>query len=138
MAPDAYIQMALQLAWYKNQNYFTATYETASTRIFENGRTETLRSFTNQSKAFVLNMLNPDIHPSLKYKLLVDATSVHNSNMRNASVGRGFDRHLLGLKLLLRDGESHEFFTHELFNLSSEWKLSTSGLSAGPRFKGTG
>lgn len=54
--------------------------------------------------------------------------------------GHGFDRHLLGLRLLLRPlhGESADLFRDELFEQSSIWKLSTSGLSAGLFFKGTG
>jgi carnitine O-acetyltransferase len=44
----------------------------------------------------------------------------------------------MGLRLLLRDGEKHELFDDELFSKSQEWVLSTSGLSAGDRFFGTG
>jgi len=54
--------------------------------------------------------------------------------------GHGFDRHLLGLRLLLRPlhDEAADLFNDALFEQSSTWKLSTSGLSAGPLFKGTG
>lgn len=54
--------------------------------------------------------------------------------------GRGVDRHLLGLRLLLRplNGEAAVLFEDELFDRSTRWKLSTSGLSAGLLFKGTG
>jgi len=48
--------MALQLAWYQTRREFTATYETVLTRIFGHGRTETLRTFTNESRAWVLAM----------------------------------------------------------------------------------
>jgi hypothetical protein len=50
--------MALQLAWYREQKYFTATYETALTRLFRNGRTETIRTFSTESRAFVLGMMD--------------------------------------------------------------------------------
>ena len=55
-------------------------------------------------------------------------------------IGRGFDRHLLGLRLLLRplNGEDAALFGDDLFDRSAQWKLSTSGLSAGLLFKGTG
>ncbi|KAJ3008816.1 hypothetical protein NUW54_g3015 [Trametes sanguinea] len=36
------------------------------------------------------------------------------------------------------DGERHELFEDELFTRSQTWKLSTSGLSAGYQFRGTG
>lgn len=59
LSPDAYIQMALQLAWYKTRGEFTATYETALTRMFAKGRTETIRTFTSDSRAWVLSMVDP-------------------------------------------------------------------------------
>ena len=58
LSPDAYIQMALQLAWYKCRGEFTATYETALTRMFAKGRTETIRTFTSDSRAWVLSMVD--------------------------------------------------------------------------------
>ena len=59
LSPDAYIQMAMQLAWYRTQGSFTATYETALTRMFKNGRTETIRTLTAESREWVLAMMNP-------------------------------------------------------------------------------
>lgn len=53
---DAYVQMSIQLAYYKIHKSFTATYETALTRMFKNGRTEAIRSFTKDSRAWVLAM----------------------------------------------------------------------------------
>lgn len=44
ISPDAYLQMALQLAFYRMHGTWTATYETASTRQFKLGRTETIRT----------------------------------------------------------------------------------------------
>lgn len=52
--------MALQLAWYKTRGEFTATYETALTRMFAKGRTETIRTLTVDSRAWVLSMLDPN------------------------------------------------------------------------------
>jgi len=59
MSPDAFIQMAMQLAWYKACGEFTATYETVLTRMFKHGRTETLRSFSRESWRWVLSMIDP-------------------------------------------------------------------------------
>jgi carnitine O-acetyltransferase len=59
LTPDAYIQMVLQLAWYKTRGEFTATYETVLTRMFKHGRTETLRTLTADSRAWVLAMMDP-------------------------------------------------------------------------------
>lgn len=78
--------------------------------------------------------------PKVLYALLSAATKTHNTLTRESSTGRGIDRHLMGLRLLLRSDlkESHPLFEDELFGKSQEWVLSTSGLSAGDRFYGTG
>ena len=64
----------------------------------------------------------------------------HTSLTRQAATGRGIDRHLLGLRCVLdaSAGERHELFDDPLFVESQTWRLSTSGLSEGHQFRGTG
>jgi carnitine O-acetyltransferase len=66
VSPDSFIQQALQLAWYKDQGYVSPTYESASTRGFLHGRTETIRSVTTDSRAFVKAMLDPKVEVSYR------------------------------------------------------------------------
>lgn len=54
VAPDAFIQQVLQIAYHADQGQFSATYETASTRMFAHGRTEVIRSFSEDARALVL------------------------------------------------------------------------------------
>ncbi|WRT69787.1 uncharacterized protein IL334_006778 [Kwoniella shivajii] len=137
-SPDAYVQQALQLAWYKDQGYATATYETASTRMMLHGRTDVIRSLSNESRKFVKAMLDPKLDDNKRYSFLTTACKEHNSLTRQSSAGNGYDRHLMGLKVQLRKGETHPLFEDEMYAKSQEWKLSTSGLSAGGKFMGTG
>ncbi|GJN87551.1 hypothetical protein Rhopal_000505-T1 [Rhodotorula paludigena] len=137
-SPDAYLQMALQLAYHKTHNEPTATYETASTRLFARGRTDVIRTFSEDSWRWVKAMRDPASDAATRYALLSKATKAHNTYTKESSTGRGIDRHFLGLRLLLREGESHPLFDDPLFGKSQEWILSTSGLSAGDRFFGTG
>ncbi|KAJ3336427.1 hypothetical protein HDU91_001785 [Kappamyces sp. JEL0680] len=51
-SPDAYVQMALQLTYYRLAKKPTAVYESASTRLFRRGRTETGRSCSEETVAF--------------------------------------------------------------------------------------
>lgn len=51
--PDAFVQLALQLAYFRIHQRPTPVYETALTRIFQHGRTETIRSFTMESYTFL-------------------------------------------------------------------------------------
>ncbi|CAG8433028.1 6323_t:CDS:2 [Ambispora gerdemannii] len=137
-SPDAYIQMVLQLAYYKLHRKVCATYETGSTRKYKHGRTETIRTLSVESKAFVEGMVNDSLSAQEKYNLLQTATKAHSAYTYDASDGRGCDRHLLGLRLSLKGDESHPLFSDPAFAKSQEWLLSTSGLSAGDRFNGSG
>ncbi|KAK0204849.1 acyltransferase ChoActase/COT/CPT [Desarmillaria ectypa] len=147
LAPDAFIQMALLLTWYKMQGRFTATYETALTRMFNKGRTETIRTLTRESRAFCLAMIDSRatvcrffLQVESKRAVLESAIKVHTKLTREAATGKGIDRHLMGLRLMLRPElqERTPLFEDPLFGQSSCWKLSTSGLSAGHLFRGTG
>lgn len=56
ISPDAYIQMALQLAYYRDAGKFNLTYEASMTRLFREGRTETVRPCTIESAKWVKAM----------------------------------------------------------------------------------
>lgn len=141
-SPDAFIQQALQLAYAKIAGRQTATYETASTRLYKHGRTDVIRSFSRESYDFVKAVRDGKGSKEV-YELLSKATAAHNAQTRASSTGAGIDRHLTGMRLVYNpsvDGENNmpSLLTDPLFAESQTWKLSTSGLSAGDRFAGTG
>ncbi|KAG0245852.1 acyltransferase ChoActase/COT/CPT [Mortierella sp. GBAus27b] len=137
-SPDAYLQMAIQLGYYKQIGQVCATYETGSTRQFRNGRTETTRTLSSESAAFVKAMENSSVKPEEKVKLLRAAVAAHSKYQRDVAAGKGCDRHFLGLRLCLQAGESHPLFQEPVFAKSTAFLLSTSGLFAGDNFVGTG
>uniref|UniRef100_A0A4W5PM62 Carnitine palmitoyltransferase 1A2b n=1 Tax=Hucho hucho TaxID=62062 RepID=A0A4W5PM62_9TELE len=49
---DTFIQLALQLAYYRDRKTFCLTYEASVTRLFQEGRNETVRSCSNEGCAF--------------------------------------------------------------------------------------
>ncbi|XP_077677399.1 choline O-acetyltransferase isoform X2 [Eretmochelys imbricata] len=57
-SPDAYIQVALQLAFYRCHRRLVPTYESASIRRFEEGRVDNIRSATPEVLAFVKAMID--------------------------------------------------------------------------------
>lgn len=61
VSPDAYAQMVIQLAYYKLYGQSRATYESAQTKKYHWGRTETCRSVSNESVAWVKAMDNPHL-----------------------------------------------------------------------------
>lgn len=56
LSPDSFVQMAIQLAFYKLHKQPGAHYESAQTRIYVHGRTETIRSCSKESIAFAKAM----------------------------------------------------------------------------------
>ncbi|PAV70801.1 hypothetical protein WR25_05420 [Diploscapter pachys] len=100
---DTVIQIALQLAFAKTHNrQFAPIYETASTRKFYKGRTETVRGCTREFVNFANSVFDgKDIET--QRKLFKDAYDAHNYLMNECMEGRGFDRHLLGLKNTLAE-----------------------------------
>ncbi|CAH0521081.1 unnamed protein product [Peronospora belbahrii] len=124
VSPDAFIQMALQLAYYRNSGTITQTYESSMTRLYKNGRTETVRTVTDESKEFVFGMANSKLSDAEKLKLLRRACEVHQDNYRNAMSGKGVDRHLFTLYCVsVGFGIESPFLNNAL---SRPWRLSTS------------
>ena len=62
VSPDAFVQMVLQLAYYRMHGTWTATYETASTRQYRLGRTETIRTCSPDSCAFLQAFTDPSLN----------------------------------------------------------------------------
>ncbi|KAI0215786.1 Carnitine O-palmitoyltransferase 1, liver, partial [Lamellibrachia satsuma] len=97
VSPDAYIQLALQLAYYRDADRFVLTYEASMTRLFLHGRTEAVRSLTQESCNFVQSMSDENATNEERIRLLRVACERHQSLYRDAMTGKGVDRHLLGL-----------------------------------------
>ncbi|EGT42523.1 hypothetical protein CAEBREN_30469 [Caenorhabditis brenneri] len=126
ISPDGFVQMALQLAYYKDQGKFTMTYEPGSVRFYANSRTETLRPVTNASCAFVKAMLNEKSTKQNKRDLLKSACETHVDNCKEIMLGKGVDRHLFVLCVLAKGlGYKSPFLD---FYASQQWLLSTSNI----------
>lgn len=131
VSPDAFIQMAIQLANYRDQGKFVLTYEPASARFFANSRTETLRTVNDDSCAFVYAMLNENESKEAKIKLLKKACETHVNRNKKCMVGQGVDRHLFVLYVLSQGfGVQSPFLDNYV---GQKWKLSTSHVSFGFR-----
>lgn len=66
VSPDAFVQMALQLAYYRDIGRHHLTYESSMTRLYREGRTETVRSCTIESCEWVKSMYNKNATVSEK------------------------------------------------------------------------
>lgn len=122
-SPDAFIQIALQLAHFRDKGRFCLTYEASMTRMFREGRTETVRSCTMETCAFVRSMVE-DNPRELRLKLLKEAATKHQQLYRLAMTGGGIDRHLFCLYVVSKYLGEDSAFLKEV--LSEPWRLSTS------------
>lgn len=101
-SPDAFVQMAYQIAYYRMTNNVQSTYESCNMKGFYHGRTETIRSVSTESKIMCENFFLAAAPSALKEKLIREAASRHGAIGRDAKSGNGVDRHLLGLQQLSR------------------------------------
>ena len=139
--PDAFVQVAMQLATYRLFGEQVGTYEATQVRSFLHGRTDVTRAVTTDSEAFVKRMgLRPKLDENdssarqEKIRLLKMATKTHAKYTGLAAAAQGVDRHFLGLAMVVQTGEqSPNLYSNPVFQRSKKWRSSTSQLSH-PRF----
>uniref|UniRef100_A0A8C0CPH5 Carnitine O-palmitoyltransferase 1, muscle isoform n=1 Tax=Balaenoptera musculus TaxID=9771 RepID=A0A8C0CPH5_BALMU len=123
-SPDAFVQIALQLAHFRDRGRLCLTYEASMTRMFREGRTETVRSCTCESTAFVRAMAQGRHLKADLQDLFRKAAEKHQNMYRLAMTGAGIDRHLFCLYVVSKYLGVKSPFLAEV--LSEPWRLSTS------------
>ncbi|XP_076831583.1 choline O-acetyltransferase isoform X2 [Brachyhypopomus gauderio] len=133
MSPDAYIQVALQFAFYRlvcrfhlktvtqhRETHHTKsdiypiprchrrpvpTYESASIRRFQQGRVDNIRSSTSEALAFVKAMTdkNTSLTDAEKMEKLWNAIRAQTHYTILAITGMAIDNHLLGLREIAKE-----------------------------------
>ncbi|XP_042364326.1 choline O-acetyltransferase-like [Plectropomus leopardus] len=130
MSPDAFIQVALQLAFYKCSKRLVSTYESASIRRFQEGRVDNIRSATSEALAFVMSMTDEraTFTDSEKLRRLREAINAQTNYTIAAITGMAIDNHLLGLLRISKElnMEKPDIFCDETYLASSQFILSTS------------
>ncbi|PIK59109.1 putative peroxisomal carnitine O-octanoyltransferase [Apostichopus japonicus] len=129
--PDIFFQLAIQLAYYTKYGKPAPCYETATTRSFYHGRTETVRSTTQEAVNWCKAMNNKDVTVNEKMNLLRTATFKQGLLGSDALQAKGIDRHLLGLYLTSMEMgiDTPDIFTDPLYTRSggnANFVLSTS------------
>ncbi|KAF2250617.1 carnitine acetyl transferas-like protein [Trematosphaeria pertusa] len=95
-SPDAFVQMAFQAAYYGLYGRTECVYEPAMTKIYYHGRTEAIRSVSEESVDFVRTFWgeNP---PGAKIDSLRKACVKHVDITKDCAKAQGPDRHLYAL-----------------------------------------
>uniref|UniRef100_A0A2K6F541 Choline O-acetyltransferase n=3 Tax=Propithecus coquereli TaxID=379532 RepID=A0A2K6F541_PROCO len=129
-SPDAFIQVALQLAFYRLHGRLAPTYESASVRRFREGRVDNIRSATPEALAFARAATDRQaaVPAAEKLLLLKAAVRAQTEYTVMAITGMAIDNHLLALRELARDAckELPEMFMDETYLMSNRFVLSTS------------
>lgn len=95
-SPDAFVQMAFQAAYYGLYGRVECTYEPAMTKTFYHGRTEAIRTVSEESINFVQTFW-ADNPAEQKVDALRRACQKHVGNTRECAKAEGCDRHLYAL-----------------------------------------
>ncbi|MDB1123496.1 choline/carnitine O-acyltransferase [Vibrio algarum] len=98
VSPDAFVQLALQLAEYKLYGKCYSAYEAVMTRTFLDGRIDVLYTVTPDSMAFIESINSPDYSVSDKQEFLRNAVKKHIERANECRTGQGVYTHLLALK----------------------------------------
>ncbi|KAL4150676.1 hypothetical protein PRNP1_010077 [Phytophthora ramorum] len=135
--PDTFVQMAIQLAGYRVFGRAVATYESGHTRMFVQGRTETIRTVTSEVLAWLEAHAQRDVDEAEVVAKLKRAMARHKEISLEALMGNGIDRHLLGLQIaaMQKTGSPPDLFTDRSYVRSGgggNFVLSTSNVSGYP------
>ncbi|GAB1313220.1 carnitine O-acetyltransferase yat1 [Madurella fahalii] len=95
-SPDAFVQMAFQAAYYGLYGRVECTYEPAMTKMFLHGRTDAIRTVSEESVNFVQTFW-ADNPAEQKIEALRKACERHVSTTRDCAKAQGCDRHLYAL-----------------------------------------
>ncbi len=100
MSPDAFAQMAYQLAHKRAKGLTGATYESIATRQYRNGRTEAMRVVTPEVLAFVAVMDDPDASVETRRTAFRAAAAKHVARAKECQAGDAPEQHLWELQLI--------------------------------------
>ncbi|PIK52014.1 putative peroxisomal carnitine O-octanoyltransferase [Apostichopus japonicus] len=132
-SPDAFMQMAIQLSYYTKYGRPGTCYETGATVMFYHGRTDTIRTCTEEMIDWCKAMLDKTKSRGEKIESMKAAHSKHHEITLQAISGGAFDRYLLGLYIISQEMgyDVPEIFLDETYTKSGgggNFVLSTSQL----------
>ncbi|VDK79446.1 unnamed protein product [Onchocerca ochengi] len=103
ISPDGFVQLTMQLAYYRLHGHLVSTYESASIRRFRYGRVDNIRAATPEALRWVQAMVVKNKTRDEKQKLFVEAVNKQAEITLENVTGHGIDNHLCALQLLARE-----------------------------------
>ncbi|MFD8548865.1 choline/carnitine O-acyltransferase [Streptomyces sp. NPDC059649] len=102
VSPDAFVQLAYQLAHQRAKGHLGATYESIATRQWRRGRTEAMRVVTPEIVDFVATLEDPATDPATRRAALHTAARAHIARAKECQAGDAPEQHLWELELIQR------------------------------------
>ncbi|MER7399184.1 choline/carnitine O-acyltransferase [Streptomyces sp. NPDC000151] len=102
VSPDAFVQLAYQLAHQRAKGRLGATYESIATRQWRRGRTEAMRVVTPEIQAFVAAMEDPAADAEARRAAFRTAAAAHVTRAKECQAGEAPEQHLWELELIQR------------------------------------
>jgi len=118
LSPDSVVQMSILLGYYTLYGEIVCAYEPVLTKRFLHGRTEAMRSTTSEVTELCAIWTNRASSNEQKMEALRKATRQHSKLVKDASQGKGVDRHLYALQCI---AEKNNLLVPELFQ-SKAWE----------------
>jgi carnitine O-acetyltransferase len=100
MSPDAFVQMAYQLAHRRAKGFTGATYESIATRQYHHGRTEAMRVVTPEVLDFVATMEDPGTDRAARLAAFKAAADKHVARAKESQAIQAPEQHLWELQLI--------------------------------------
>lgn len=100
ISPDAFVQMAYQLAHKRAKGLVGATYESIATRQYRHGRTEAMRVVTPEVVRFVAVMDDPAADVATRRAALRAAAEKHVERAKECQAGQAPEQHLWEMQLI--------------------------------------
>jgi carnitine O-acetyltransferase len=129
-SPDAFAQLAFQLAHRRAKGFTGATYESIATRRYHHGRTEAMRVVTPEVVAFADTMTDRGASDEEKRAAFRTAADAHVRRARECQAGDAPEQHLWELQWIQRrrGGPDLPFFDSPGWRILRDDFLSTSSV----------
>lgn len=99
-SPDAFVQLAYQLAHRRAKGLVGATYESIATRQYRHGRTEAMRVVTPEVLTFVASMDDVGASADARRSAFRAAATKHGERAKQCQAGQAPEQHLWELQML--------------------------------------
>ncbi len=128
LSPDSFVQLSMQLAYYRLYGKIVSQYEPVLMKSFYHGRTEAMRAATEMASNFCKLWLNHAATKREKLEALRAATERHSAGIKLSASGKGLERHLFALmKIAEKSGiPTPDFFSSVAYTKLNHTVLSTS------------